>query len=182
YIVPLFERLAARWDIRFFFSLFGKQHDFFFNPAVVARIDAVALTPPPFALLPFRSRVLNKLPVSLHVASLSAQLTRALWRGGYDVLIGGDFGRFECVTAWLVARGRGRAFVLWSDAWHWPVSRRDRLRLPLVRRMVRDADALLAGGTRAKEKLVELGAPAARIFNVFHTNVKAPPAPAPAAR
>jgi len=38
------------------------------------------------------------------------------------------------------------------------------------------------GGTRAKEKLVELGAPAERIFNVFHTNVKAQPAPAPPTR
>ncbi len=181
YIVPLFERLARRWDIRFFFSLFGKQHDFFFNPAVVARLPCTALTPPAFPLLPFRSRALNKLSVSAHVTSLSGQLVRALWHGDYDVMIGGDFGRFECVTAWAAAKARRRAFVLWSDAWHWPVSRRDRLRRPLVRRMVKDADAFLAGGSRAGAKLVELGAPPGRIFNVFHTNVRAQPAPSAAA-
>jgi len=177
YIVPLFERLAARWDIRFFFSLYGKQHDFFFNPAVVARIPCTALTPPAFPLLPFQSRALNKLSVSAHVTSLSGQLVRALWHGDYDVMIGGDFGRFECVTAWAAARARRRAFVLWSDAWHWPVSRRDRLRRPLVRRMVKDAGAFLAGGSRAGAKLVELGASPGRIFNVFHTNVCAQPKP-----
>jgi glycosyltransferase involved in cell wall biosynthesis len=43
--------------------------------------------------------------------------------------------------------------------------------------MVRDATAFVAGGTRARDKLVELGAAPERIFNVYHTNVEARPGP-----
>jgi glycosyltransferase involved in cell wall biosynthesis len=115
--------------------------------------------------------VLNKLAFWTHLMVLAAQLARALGRGRYDVVVGGDFGRFECVVACLWARWRRRPFLLWSDTWHWPVTRRDRARLPLVRWMIRRATALIAGGTRARDKLVELGAGPRPIFNVYHTNV-----------
>jgi glycosyltransferase involved in cell wall biosynthesis len=160
------------------FSRFGQDHPFFFDPARLGGIRARGLRPPPFPLRPFRSRVLNKLAFWSHIAILSARLAAVLWRGRHDVLVGGDFGRFECVVAWLVARCRRRPFVLWSDAWHWPVTRRDRWRLPLVRRMVRTSSALIAGGSRARDLLVRLGAGDRPIFNVYHSNVS----PAPGSR
>jgi len=181
YIVPLFQRLSRRYEIEFVFSRFGQDQAFFFNPHRLTGIRARTLWPLPFPLLPFRSRALNKLAFGTHALVLGVQLAWVLWRGRHDVLVGGDFSRFECVVAWLVARCRRRPFVLWSDAWHWPVTRRDRLRLPLVSWMIRSSAALLAGGSRAKEKLLELGA-GAPIFNVYHTNVTvAPDERAPAA-
>lgn len=171
YIVPLFQRLSRRYEIDFIFSRFGQDQAFFFDPARISGIHALALRPPPFPLLPFRSRILNKLAFWTHILVLAAQLARALGRGRYDVVVGGDFGRFECVVACLWARWRHRPFLLWSDTWHWPVTRRDRARLPLVRWMVRSATALIAGGTKARNKLFELGAGTRPIFNVYHTNV-----------
>lgn len=171
YIVPLFQRLSRRYEIEFIFSRFGQDQAFFFDPTRITGIRALALRPPPFPLLPFRSRVLNKLTFWTHLTVLGAQLARALRRGRYDVVVGGDFGRFECVVACLWARWRRRPFLLWSDTWHWPVTRRDRARLPLVRWMIRSATALIAGGSQARGKLVELGTGATPIFNVYHTNV-----------
>ncbi|MGH7419928.1 MAG: glycosyltransferase, partial [Candidatus Rokuibacteriota bacterium] len=130
-----------------------------------------ALRPPPFALLPFRSRMLNKLSFWTHIIVLSLQLAKALRRGRYDVLLGGDFGRFEAVVACVIARWQGRPYLLWSDTWHWPVTRRDTLRLPLVRWMIRNSAVLIAGGSRAATKLAELGAGTTPVFNVYHTNV-----------
>jgi glycosyltransferase involved in cell wall biosynthesis len=171
YIVPLFQRLSRRYEIDFIFSRFGQDQAFFFDPERITGIRALGLRPLPFPLLPFRSRVLNKLAFWAHLLVLAAQLARALGRGRYDIVVGGDFGRFECVVACLWARCRRRTFLLWSDAWHWPVTRRDRLRLPLVRWMVRSATALIAGGSQAAHKLVDLGAGTRPIFNVYHTNV-----------
>jgi glycosyltransferase involved in cell wall biosynthesis len=171
YIVPLFQRLSRRYEIDFIFSRFGQNQTFFFDPTRITGIRALALRPPPFPLLPFRSRLLNKMAFWAHIAVLSAQLARALRRGRYDVVVGGDFGRFECVVACLWARWRRRPFLLWSDTWLWPVTRRDRLRRPLVRWIIRNATALIAGGSKARQTLVELGAGPAPIFNVYHTNV-----------
>jgi glycosyltransferase involved in cell wall biosynthesis len=169
YIIPLFQQLSRRYEIDFIFSRFGQDQAFFFDPARISGIRVLALRPPPFPLLPFRSRVLNKLAFWTHLLVLAAQLARTLGRGRYDVVVGGDFGRFECVVACLWARWRRRPFLLWSDTWHWPVTRRDRVRLPLVRWMIRSATALIAGGSQAAKKLAELGA--RPIFNVYHTNV-----------
>ncbi len=171
YIVPLFQRLSRRYEIDFIFSRFGQDQAFFFDPTRITGIRALALRPPSFPLLPFRSRVLNKLTFWTHLVVLGAQLARALWRGRYDVVVGGDVGRFECVGACLWARWRRRPFLLWSDTWHWPVTLRDRARLPLVRWMIRSATALIAGGSQAAKKLAELGTGARPIFNVYHTNV-----------
>lgn len=169
--MPLYERVSRRHDIDFVFSRFGQEHDFFFNADRLGTIHAIGLRPPRYPLLPFRSRVLNKLSYWSHITSLSWQLARTLRRGHYDVFVAGDFGRFECVVTFLVARWRRRPFVLWSDNWHWPNSFRDRLRVPLVWLMIRGATALIAGGTRAHAKLVALGATGKPIFNVYDTNV-----------
>ena len=171
YIVPLFQRLSRRYEIDFIFSRFGQDQAFFFDPARITGIRALALHPPPFPLLPFRSRLLNKMTFWAHIVVLGAQLTGALRRGRYDVVVGGDFGRFECVVACLWARWRRRPFLLWSDTWHWPVTRRDRRRRPLVRWIIGSATALIAGGSKARDTLVELGAGHSPIFNVYHTNV-----------
>lgn len=177
YIVPLFRELARKYDIEFVFSRFGQEHAFFFDPARLGDLPVRALRPPPFPLRPFRSRALNKLAFWAHILVLGAQLAATLLRGRHDVIVGGDFLRFEAVVACAVARIGRRRYVLWSDEWHWPLTWRDRLRLPLVRWMVRSSTALLAGGTKAKEKLVELGAGSRPVFNVYHTNVRVKDAP-----
>ncbi len=185
YLVPLFERLARRWDVEFIFSRFGQTQTFFFDPTRLHGLPVRALRPPPFPLLPFRSRVLNKLSFWTHITVLSLQLARTLLRGKYDVVLGGDFGRFEAVVACAIARWRGQPYLLWSDTWHWPVTRRDALRLPLVRWMIRSAAALIAGGSRAAATLGELGAGRTPVFNVYHTNVTVsalPRQPAPTGR
>lgn len=126
-------------------------------------------------MLPTRWRVVNKLSFWTHIVLLSAQLALQLRRARPDVLVGGDFERFECVVACLAARHLGRPFVLWSDTWHWPLSARRRMRRPLVRWMVKRADVLVAGGSKAAAKLVELGGAGKPLVNVYHTNVTARP-------
>lgn len=181
YIVPLFERLSRRFPIEFVFSLFGKDQTFFFNPEVMRNLRYTRLPPPAIPLRPSTWRVLNKPVHWLHVLLLGRALARHLARGDYGLFVAGDFATFECLVAFLVARRSRRPFILWSDAWRWPVTRRDRLKLPLVRWMVRRATALVAGGTLARDTLVALGGRPEAIVNVYHTNVTAHEPVAPAA-
>ncbi|MCL6640561.1 MAG: glycosyltransferase family 4 protein [Candidatus Rokubacteria bacterium] len=177
YNIPLFRRLGARWDIEWILTLFAQRERFYFDPERLGPIRVRTLRRPPFPLMPFRSRVLNKLPVAAHLAVLVARLVAAVRGGRYDVVIGGDPTSFECLTAFLAARSSGALFVLASDTWRWPVLARDRWRKPLVRAMVRRAAVLIAGGSRARDWLLDLGAPEHAVFNVYHTNVTARPRP-----
>lgn len=177
YNIPLFRRLAARWDIEWILSLFARRERFFFDPDRIGPLRVQTLRPPPFSPLPFRSRLLNKGPVAAHLVVLSARLAAALRRGRYDVVIGGDPASFECLAAFLAARSTKALFVLASDTWRWPVVWKDRWRVPLVRGMVRRAVALVAGGSRARDWLLDLGAAPGAVFNVYHTNVTARPRP-----
>ena len=179
YNVPLYRRLSARWDIEWVLSRFAQRERFYFDPERLGPIRVRTLRAPPFPLLPFRSRLLNKAPVAAHLVGLSVGLARVLLRGRWDVVIGGDPASFECLTAFLVARRTGARFVLASDTWRWPVLWKDRWRVPLVRRMVRRATALVAGGSRARDWLLALGAEPGRVFNVYHTNVTPRPSPRP---
>jgi glycosyltransferase involved in cell wall biosynthesis len=175
YNVPLFRRLGARWDIEWILTLFGQRERFYFDPERLGAIRVRTLKAPTFPLLPFRSRALNKLPVAVHLVVLAARLAAAVRGGRYDVVIGGDPASFECLTAFLAARSTGALFVLASDTWRWPVTWKDRWRTPLVRAMVRRAAALVAGGSRARDWLLDLGAAEGAVFNVYHTNVTALP-------
>jgi glycosyltransferase involved in cell wall biosynthesis len=92
-----------------------------------------------------------------------------LWREPFDLVICVGWDSFTTQSAFLVCKLLRRPLILWSGSTAYEPSWRRTLAAPLVRLMVRGADACVAYGTRAKEYLVQLGAPPEKIFIAANT-------------
>jgi glycosyltransferase involved in cell wall biosynthesis len=91
-----------------------------------------------------------------------------LWKNSYDVYIKCINGRFALPATYLVARLRGKPFVLWTGLWTRLQTPAHRLFYPLTRYIYRHADAIVAYGSHVKDFLVQEGVPAERIFYGTH--------------
>jgi glycosyltransferase involved in cell wall biosynthesis len=87
-----------------------------------------------------------------------------LWHGDYDVYVKCINGRFALPVTYLVARLRGKPFVLWTGIWMRLQTAGHRLLLPLTRYVYRHADAIVVYGEHVKRYLVSEGVPAERVF------------------
>ena len=85
-------------------------------------------------------------------------------RGGYDVVIASDSTTVETILAYLAARLSGKKFILWNELWDYPVLLRFRLMKPFLTFMTRNADALIAAGSKARELYLAWGASEKKIF------------------
>jgi glycosyltransferase involved in cell wall biosynthesis len=68
----------------------------------------------------------------------------------YDAVIAPFAGGAVLPAAYAGARTARRPFVLWASVWHEPQSRAHRLARPLIRRIYRDADAVVAYGPHVR--------------------------------
>jgi len=85
-------------------------------------------------------------------------------RGDYDVVIASDSTTVETILAFLAARLSGKKFILWNELWDYPVLLRFRLMKPFLMFMTRNADALIAAGSKARELYLAWGASKKKIF------------------
>jgi glycosyltransferase involved in cell wall biosynthesis len=92
-----------------------------------------------------------------------------LLRQPFDLLICTGWDSFTTQSAFFVCKLLRRPIILWSGSTAYEPSWRRTLATPLVRLMVRGADAYIAYGTRAKEYLVQLGAPPEKVFIATNT-------------
>lgn len=147
YRIPLFEALAARVDLEVWIygdvaSIREWEH----------KTDGLG----------FRCRLLPhwNIPTGSrdYRILLNYTIPRALARHAHDVtLCMGWDAPASWYAAWE-ARRRGRPFVLWSGSTAGEPNWRRSLARPLVRWMVRGADARITYGTRARDYLIGLGA------------------------
>lgn len=86
------------------------------------------------------------------IARLAGQRER--WR----TVVAGTAGRIALPAAWRAARRAGTPFVLWSALWHEPSTPAFVLARPLLRRIVRNADAVAAYGSHVAAHARWLGA------------------------
>ena len=94
------------------------------------------------------------------------RLTRAVATAPYDVMIKCINGKWELVVCYLACRLRRRRFVLWTGIWKWPDSFSHRLGRPVVRHILRRADAVCTYGPHVSRFLCDEGVPARRLFCV----------------
>lgn len=97
------------------------------------------------------------------------RLAETLWQGDYDVVIQGLSGRWAVLITWFFARLKRKPLVIWTGIWYYPRSVFHQLTFPLVRRMLRNADAVIAYGSHVCDFLVSLGVPSDRIFIGWNT-------------
>ncbi|WP_027132507.1 glycosyltransferase family 4 protein [Geminicoccus roseus] len=91
-----------------------------------------------------------------------------LLKAPYDVYLKCINGRFALPVTYLVARLRGRPFVLWTEVWMRYRTRAHRLVYPLTRHIYRHADAVVACGEHVAAFLREEGVDPERIFVARH--------------
>jgi glycosyltransferase involved in cell wall biosynthesis len=128
YRMPLYERLAARHGVEVL--CFGGRGRYV--PEWFAHLDAQ------LEAAPFPARRIHGARGALAAA------------GGREAVIAPFAGGRVLPAAYLGARARRRPFVLWASVWTQPRSAAHALTLPLVHRIYRDADAVLAYGEHVR--------------------------------
>lgn len=157
YRVPLFAELAAHFDL---------------DVWILGDIQSVRAWPAEARDAGFCYRILPHLTIPLgsayNVILLNYTLPVALARHRHDVIICCAWDTPATFYASYHAALTGTPFILWSGSTAAEDSRLRRLTKPIVRGLVRRADAWLAYGTRAKEYLVGLGAKDERTFLTYN--------------
>jgi glycosyltransferase involved in cell wall biosynthesis len=123
YRLPLYRRLAGRYEADFFFTRSGERR--FWSSG--HRQETAGLRAIP-ANRPLR--------LALHLAV-----------GRYDCVVIGLGGRLTLLAALAGTKLRRRPYVLWVGLWARPKTLVHRLAWPFVRSLLRDADALLVYGS-----------------------------------
>lgn len=158
YRIPLFAELARRFDLEVW---------------ILGDVGKIREWSGEAADKTFRYRVLPH--VGMPTGSrdyrflLNYTISVALARRPHDVIMACGWDTPAGFWAGEWARWKRKPFVLWSGStvnepnWRRTVTR------PLVRRLVRHANAWIAYGSRAKEYLVSLGADDERVFCAYNT-------------
>lgn len=160
HVVPFYERLASEPDVAlkvYFLAETDKNRRW--HTTIGQKFD--------YRLLPHWAIRLQG--EDLFTYFINPTLPAVLLRDGFDVVIVDGWDSFASIVAFVVAKIRRKAYIMWSGSTANEPSWRRTLALPLVRLLVRGADGCIAYGTRAKEYLVQLGADAERICIAFNT-------------
>ncbi len=100
--------------------------------------------------------------------------------GKYDVFVGGSWDTptdvFETFLYFLMVKLKGKPFILWREDWDWDVKTTKRKFAKFLAGFFsRNADAVLAPGSKHKEFFTGLGVPPEKIFimpNVSNLSIK----------
>jgi glycosyltransferase involved in cell wall biosynthesis len=153
YRVKTFETLAARVPTRFvFFSQGGEKY---WNQDLHGRRSG-----------DFPHEYLSGF--SLGPVRITPSLIARVWRTEADVILKCITGRFALPVTYLLARLRGKPFVLWTGIWSHPATLFHRLTFPLTRYLYTHADAIAVYGPHVQAYLISLGVKAERIFIAWH--------------
>jgi glycosyltransferase involved in cell wall biosynthesis len=152
YRVRTFELLAGRYNVQYFF--FSAGDDWYWLPEHGVRAGRFSHEYLPGVKLG-RTRLTPTLPVKL-------------WRGAYDVYVKSINGRFALPVTYLIARLRGKPFVLWTGVWMRVNTFAHRMLYPLTRYIYRHADAVVVYGEHVKRFLVAEGVRSDVVFIAPH--------------
>jgi glycosyltransferase involved in cell wall biosynthesis len=141
----LFQLLAGRFDIRFFFVNE--------NPGLLPPGSESA-----------RGIRIPEMSDYVVAPALFARILAAHRRAPFDAVLCPEPAAFSSHAAWCAARMIGRPYVVFSGEWYPARHPRRRLTGPLERAIVRGAASCLAYGTRVRDKLAAMGADPAGIF------------------
>lgn len=158
YRIPLFEELSKNpnIDLTVFFTAESEKnrewiikHNFLFD----------------YKILPKITLNLGK-EIFYHI---NPTIFRELFNGNFDIIVSAGYSSFTNQTAFFVAKFLRIPFILWSGSTENEPNLLRKLSLPLIKCIVKNSDAFIAYGTRAKEYLVKLGAPQNKVFISFNT-------------
>lgn len=145
--------LAQRYDVDFLF--FSAGHEWYWQPNHSVRTGE------------FRYTYLPSLQMTRRLGIIPS-LATVLWHGNYEVVVKCINGRFALPVTYLIARLRGKPFVLWTGIWMTLQTPFHRLAFPFTRWIYRHADAIVVYGEHVKNYLTGLNVAAEKIFVAPH--------------
>jgi len=146
YRVGLFELLHKMYDIRFLFFSSGEESYY----------DGERL------LGDFRGGYLKGFNL-LPKVRINPGLIRELLFSGYTHLVKCINGPVPLLASFLIAKLRGKKFILWTGIWNHPDTLFHRISFPFTKFLYRQSDAIVVYGSHVKRYLVSLGIPAEKV-------------------
>lgn len=146
---PLFELLATRMDVDFYFHSNGSER--YWSSALSAE--------------PGQFRVIEERCIHVLGQPLLPGLAARLDRRRYDVVVKCLNGRLMVPFVYSVAKVRSLPFVLWTGMWDHPQTVAHRVTRPLTEHVYRGSDAIVAYGDHVRDHLLRVrGVGPERIF------------------
>jgi glycosyltransferase involved in cell wall biosynthesis len=149
YRAPFFELLQKRVSVEYLLFTAGDE-PYWQGHLGVTSAEVNATVVPGFEVLP-RIRV-------------NPRLLWELATRRYDVMVKCINGRTELAVAFLVAKARGKPFVLWTSIWEHPYTPFHRFSGPVSDYIYRHSDAIVTDGEHVKAYLVSRGIDARKVF------------------
>jgi glycosyltransferase involved in cell wall biosynthesis/GT2 family glycosyltransferase len=148
YTAGLFEQMCRRMPVRFLF--YSKGGEWYW------------LQQNRLPECPFPHETLRGLTIG--GTRIVPGLVWRLWWGRYDVAAAGVDGKFALPVTYLLARLRGRPFVLYTGIWTRVQTLTHRLAFPFLRHVYRHADSVVVYGEHVRQYLLSEGVRDERIF------------------
>ena len=155
HIVPLFRRLhrSAGVDLKVLFTSFTSPER---NWSTEVELG-------------FPYRILPKVSISYRGEDffsyvINPTIAYHLWKEKTEVLIAAGYDSFSSQVGFLFCKALDRRYILWSGSTQEEDNWRRCVAKPLIKTIVRKADACLAYGTRSKDFLIGLGAEKEKVF------------------
>jgi glycosyltransferase involved in cell wall biosynthesis len=146
---PLFELLARRFEVDFYFQSTGAER--YWNPELAAVSGE-------FRVVPSRRLSPGGQPFLPGIA-------RALTPRRYDAVLKSLDGRLMTPYVYGLSSARGLPFVLWTGMWHHPQTVFHGLTRPVTERVYRNASAIVAYGEHVRRFLCTVrGVAAEKVF------------------
>lgn len=153
YRVKTFETLAGFYDADFFFYSAGNEW-YWQQRHGISRGN-------------FRHVYLPALELTRRIRLVPSLIAR-LWRERYDIYVKCINGRFALPATYVIARLRGKPFVLWTGIWMSLTTPFHRFVFPMTLWVYRHADAIVVYGEHVKRYLVNLDVAPEKIFVARH--------------
>lgn len=105
---------------------------------------------------------------SLGQTRINLGLPWKLFINSYDIYIKCINGKFALPVTYIIARVKGKPFILWTGIWMRLQTITHRLIFPLTKYIYLHSDAIVVYGSHVKQFLVNEGVPSDRIFIANH--------------
>jgi len=155
YRVQTFEKLAQKYDVRFYFFSQGSEW-YWLKELGMRKGD-------------FHCEYLGG--SNRGKAKVAFDLIHKMWRFPCDLFVKCINGRVALPVTYIIARLRGKPFVLWTGVWQSLHTPFHRLIFPITRFVYRHSDAVVVYGDHVKRYLVTQGVDERRIFVAPHAVV-----------
>lgn len=153
YRIPLFEKIAKKVDLCVYFTMVNDDdRDWELN--FPYRFKYKILTH-------FNLKIEGKDILNYH---FNPSIFKELLNNNYDIVISGGYSSLTSKIALLICKLKKVPFILWSGSTLYETSRMRKLAMPAIKLFIKNCDAFIVYGSRAKDYIKSFNIPEEKIF------------------